>query len=77
VNPQPYYWNGKWHLYFPDFFLPDHNAYIEVKGYQTDRDDAKWAHFKGTLVIVDSSVIHKLNTMTLEETIKNFTYLPR
>lgn len=67
VNPQPYFWNNSWHLYFPDFYLPEHDIYIEVKGYQTERDDAKWLYFKGTLLIIDSKVIHKLDSLMLND----------
>jgi len=37
-----YNWNGSIHLYFPDFYLTEMNLYIEVKGYERDRDLAKW-----------------------------------
>lgn len=37
-----YEWNGV-RTYFPDFYLPDYEMYVEVKGYETDRDRAKWA----------------------------------
>lgn len=66
VNPQPYFWNGDWHLYFPDFYLEDFDTYIEVKGYKTERDHAKWDHFKGKLLIVDKNTIHNLNNLVLE-----------
>lgn len=46
-----YDWNGI-RKYFPDFYLPDKNIYVEVKGYQTDRDLAKWSAFPHTLVVV-------------------------
>ena len=62
VNPQPYFWNDKWHMYFPDFFLTDFDSYIEVKGYKTDRDEAKWLQFVGSLVIIDKDVINKLDS---------------
>lgn len=28
--------------YFPDFYLPEYNIYVEVKGYQQIRDQYKW-----------------------------------
>lgn len=46
-----YEWKGK-RKYFPDFFLPEKNLYIEIKGYQTERDEAKWKCFPHTLRIV-------------------------
>ena len=41
----PYYWNNSFHSYFPDFYLPDFAVWIEIKGYKTERDDAKWNQF--------------------------------
>lgn len=32
-------------MYTPDFFLPDSNQYIEIKGYETEKDRAKWEQF--------------------------------
>ena len=71
INPQPYYWNDKWHLYFPDFYIEKHNIYIEVKGYKTDRDEAKWRHFNGTLIIIDLGVIHSLEKYNLDKLYKH------
>jgi hypothetical protein len=31
--------------YIPDFYLPDTKEYIEIKGFTTDRDLAKWEQF--------------------------------
>lgn len=36
-----YEWNGI-RTYYPDFYLPELNLFLEVKGYQRDRDLAKW-----------------------------------
>ncbi len=36
-----YEWNGS-RTYFPDFYLPQSDQWIEIKGYETDRDTAKW-----------------------------------
>jgi hypothetical protein len=46
-----YDWNGSKHIYYPDFYLPDLDIYIEVKGYQRDRDLAKWKVIKNLVVI--------------------------
>lgn len=72
VNPQEYCWNNGTHLYFPDFYLPDYNIYIEVKGYKRERDIAKWSAFTGTLTIINLDVIHKLEQFNnIEEFIKH------
>jgi len=47
-----YQWNGE-RTYFPDFYLPDYNIYVEVKGYKTERDEAKWLQFPNKLIIVE------------------------
>jgi hypothetical protein len=74
VNPQPYFWNNREHLYFPDFYLPTHNVYIEVKGYKTERDEAKWSQFNGILVVIDKTNIKNLNELSLDECITRHSY---
>jgi hypothetical protein len=54
-----YEWNGV-RKYFPDFYLPEHNVYVEVKGYKTERDEAKWSQFPKKLLVVDKKDIPKL-----------------
>jgi hypothetical protein len=48
----PYLYIGSIHSYFPDFYLPDFNFYIEVKGYETDKDHEKWKQFPNELKII-------------------------
>jgi hypothetical protein len=36
--------------YYPDFFLPELNIYVEIKGYETEKDKAKWKNFPKKLV---------------------------
>lgn len=59
-----YEWNGS-RTYFPDFYLPESNMWIEVKGYETERDKAKWESMinvhKKNLNIVKSKEIKNLN----------------
>lgn len=52
VTPYNYFWNNKWHLYFPDFYLPELNILIEVKGYERERDRAKWEAITDKKLIV-------------------------
>lgn len=49
-NGFEYEWNGK-RIYYPDFYLPELDVYIEVKGYQRDRDLAKWKSLDNLVVI--------------------------
>lgn len=64
VDPFPYLWNGRTHQYFPDFFLPLEEVYVEVKGFKRERDDAKWSSFPKPLVIVDKTTIHNMAEFT-------------
>jgi hypothetical protein len=54
-----YEWNGT-RLYFPDFYLPVYDLYIEVKGFETDRDYAKWSAFPHKLGIVRKNEIKQI-----------------
>lgn len=60
IEPRPYFWNGDWHLYFPDFYLPEQNIYIEIKGYERNRDVEKWSQFKGKLLKIKLKEIKDL-----------------
>lgn len=54
-----YEWNGlRW--YHPDFYIKSLDLYIEVKGYETDRDRAKWAHFPKKLRIIKEREITQI-----------------
>lgn len=55
-----YEWNGS-RLYFPDFYLPTYDLYVEVKGYETDRDRAKWKYFPHKLGIVRNNEIKQID----------------
>lgn len=39
----PYFLGGYIHNYFPDFYLPLYDKYVEVKGYYLDKDKTKMA----------------------------------
>ena len=52
VEPFEYMWEDSIHLYFPDFYIPSLDKYIEVKGYEREKDRAKWA-------VVDNLIILK------------------
>lgn len=53
--------DGKASTYQPDFFVEDWNCYVEVKGYETDLDRAKWSQFKENLKIVYGKDIGELD----------------
>ncbi len=40
-----YEFEGKMRKYTPDFYLIESDEYIEIKGYKTEKDSAKWSQF--------------------------------
>ena len=60
-----YKWNGN-RTYFPDFYLPSYDVYVEIKGYKTDRDIAKWNQFPLKLLIVEKQSILKIEKDTFQ-----------
>lgn len=40
-----YFYDGSIRQYTPDFYLYEHDLYIEVKGYATEKDIEKWKQF--------------------------------
>jgi len=40
-----YTYDGKDRKYTPDFYLTETDEYIEIKGYKTEKDTAKWLQF--------------------------------
>lgn len=38
--------------YIPDFYLEDLDVYVEIKGYQTERDLCKWRDFPYRLIVL-------------------------
>lgn len=46
--------------YQPDFYVEDWNSYLEVKGYETDLDKAKWSQFQEPLMVWKKDKIQTL-----------------
>lgn len=58
-----YVFDGKEKLYFPDFIITNVGSapiFIEVKGFETDKDRAKWKQFPFPLQIVKKTEIQDL-----------------
>ena len=55
-----YFYEGKERLYHPDFYLPDKDLFIEIKGVETDQDRAKWAAFPEKLEILREEELKQL-----------------
>lgn len=58
-----YIFEGKEHYYTPDFYLIDENLYIEIKGYKTAKDEAKWKYFPLKLKVLQLEDIKLLNIL--------------
>lgn len=48
----PYVWRKRKRLYYPDFMLVDDNCFVEIKGFETKQDKAKWKSFPHPLRII-------------------------
>lgn len=59
ANGFKYQWNGE-RTYYPDFYIESKNLYVEVKGYETDRDRAKWSQFPEKLCIIKEEEIKQI-----------------
>lgn len=66
-NGFEYVWNGN-KIYYPDFYLPEINIFVEVKGFERPRDIAKWS-VVDNLAIIRAHEIKKikLDTFTIED----------
>lgn len=58
-----YEYDGKMHVYYPDFYLPQFDKYIEVKGYKRDRDEYKWSAVSN-LIVIQIKEINKIKNGT-------------
>lgn len=70
-----YEYKIKTHLYFPDFYLPAYNVYLEVKGYEVERDSYKWSVVQKLIVLklADITEIKKYNICTkLKNLLNNY-----
>jgi len=43
-----------------DFYIESKNVYVEVKGYETDRDRSKWLQFPEKLCIIKEKEIKQI-----------------
>ena len=70
VKPIEYLWSedNKIHLYFPDFYLPEIDKFIEVKGFERQRDIDKWSSFENeeSLIILKDNEIKQIKNKTFD-----------
>lgn len=64
----PYEYDGI-RTYYPDFFLECLDIYVEIKGYETDKDLAKWRCFPHKLKVLKRKEISDImrNSFTLDD----------
>lgn len=75
IEPYKYFWNDSWHLYFPDFLLLESDILIEVKGYETDRDRAKWNSVDKTLIVMKKKDILSIDEVLNPGSASNLQFL--
>ena len=66
-----YIFENENHKYLPDFYLPDYNLYIEIKGYPTNKDFAKWEQFNNNLDIYFGDDLYKLGIIESYKNVYN------
>lgn len=62
----PYTFDEKLRYYTPDFYLIDENTYVEIKGYKTPKDEAKWKCFPANLRILRGEDLIQLGILDIE-----------
>lgn len=62
-TPFEYFWEGSVHYYFPDFYLEEFGTYLEVKGYERERDRIKWKSVE-RIIILRKEEIQKIKEGT-------------
>ena len=59
----PYVFDGQQKNYIPDFWLPEIESYVEIKGYTTPRDEAKWAQFPKKLLVLKKQELVQMGVL--------------
>lgn len=60
-----YEFEGKHRFYTPDFYLIDDKKYVEIKGYPTDKDFAKWQQFPLDLEIINGFDLFSIGIISM------------
>jgi len=59
----PYVFQEKTRYYTPDFYLTSTGEYIEIKGYETEKDRAKWENFPLKLKVLKGIDLYELGVI--------------
>ena len=70
-----YFWQGSVHSYFPDFYLPATDQYVEIKGYKSNKDEEKIIQFKEHLLVIGAVEIQPILTYVQQRYGKDFIKL--
>lgn len=62
-NGFEYSFENKNRLYYPDFYLPQKEIYIEIKGYKTKKDESKWSHFPKNMKVLRRQDLEELGLL--------------
>jgi hypothetical protein len=62
-----YTFEGKTRNYTPDFWIPELDSYVEIKGYTTPKDEAKWSQFPLKLIILKGEDLIQLGILADNE----------
>lgn len=64
-----YDYKGEKHIYYPDFYLPQLNIYVEVKGYKREKDEYKWKALNNLIVVkrkeIEDIHLNKFNLLSI------------
>lgn len=64
-----YIYNGVNKIYYPDFYLPKYDVYVEVKGFERDKDKYKWRSLNNLIVIkrkeIEDIHLNKFNLLNI------------
>lgn len=65
-----YFFNNENHFYTPDFYLIEDDCYIEIKGYETEKDRAKWKQFPHKLKVLKGKELYELGIISSYKKLK-------
>lgn len=65
----PYTFEEKERNYIPDFYLPEEDVYIEIKGYETEKDRCKWKVFPLNLRILKGKDLKEMGIIDEYKTV--------
>lgn len=64
-----YVYEDKKHIYYPDFYLPQLDVYVEVKGFEREKDKYKWEALNNLIVIKSKEIedihLNKFNLLSI------------